>query len=133
MDRTAVPFSPAVFKDFVGVMDKLKAIIETENEFLERGLPATLLATTKRKNQLSRQYGALSGEVLDAAVNQLLADPELPGKLVAAGQELQQMGLENRYLLERAIAASRRRVDSVMEAVRDSAPAATDAKPKPTR
>jgi flagellar biosynthesis/type III secretory pathway chaperone len=132
MDRTIVPFSPAVLKDFVGVMDKLKAIIETENEFLERGLPATLLATTKRKGQLSRQYGALSGEVLDAAVNQLLEDPELPAKLVAAGQELQQMGLENRYLLERAIAASRRRVDSVMEAVRTSAMAATDADPEPT-
>jgi hypothetical protein len=118
--------TPAVLKEFVGVMDKLKAIIETENEFLERGLPATLLATTKRKNILSREYGALSAELLDHAAEQLMADPELPVKLVAAGAELQAMSTENRQLLERAVAATRRRVDSVMEAVRAAADALPD-------
>jgi len=120
MDR-----NPAL-DNFVGVMGKLKAIIENENDFLERGLPATLLATTKRKSVLSREYGALSNEVLDTAVDQLLADPELQVKLVAAGAELQAMTTENRALLERAVSASRRRVDAVMEAVR----ASTDASPE---
>jgi flagellar biosynthesis/type III secretory pathway chaperone len=113
--------TPAVLREFVGVMDKLKAIIETENEFLERGLPATLLATTKRKSILSREYGVLSNELLDHAVEQLMADPALPAKLAAAGAELQAMSLENRELLERAVAATRRRVESVMEAVRAAA------------
>ena len=117
MDR-----NPAL-DNFVGVMGKLKAIIENENDFLERGLPATLLATTKRKSVLSREYGALSNEVLDTAVDQLLADPELQVKLVAAGAELQAMTTENRALLERAVSASRRRVDAVMDAVRASADA----------
>jgi hypothetical protein len=121
MNPIANPITPAVLKDFVGVMDKLKAIIETENQFLGRGLPATLLATTKRKALLSREYGALSSEMLDAAVDQLLADPSLPAKLVAAGSELQAMSTENRALLSRAVAASRRRVDAVMDAVRASA------------
>jgi len=112
--------------NFVGVMGKLKAIIENENDFLERGLPATLLATTKRKSVLSREYGALSNEVLDTAVDQLLADPELQVKLVAAGAELQAMTTENRALLERAVSASRRRVDAVMEAVRASADASPE-------
>ena len=120
MDR-----NPAL-ENFVGVMGKLKAIIENENEFLERGLPATLLATTKRKSVLSREYGALSNEVLDTAVDQLLADPELQVKLVAAGAELQAMTTENRALLERAVSASRRRIDAVMEAVRASADATPD-------
>jgi len=120
MDQNIVA-KPAVLKEFVGVMDKLKAIIETENEFLERGLPATLLATTKRKSTLSRQYGALSSELVDRAVDQLMADPALPAKLAAAGAELQAMTAENRELLERAVAATRRRVDSVMEAVRAAA------------
>jgi len=122
MDRSSNP----ALENFVGVMGKLKAIIENENEFLERGLPATLLATTKRKSVLSREYGALSTEVLDAAVDHLLADPELQVKLVAAGAELQAMSKENRALLERAVKASRRRVDAVMEAVRASADAAPD-------
>ena len=113
--------TPAVLKEFVGVMDKLKAIIETENEFLERGLPATLLATTKRKSLLSREYGTLSAELLDHKAEQLMADPALPVKLVAAGAELQAMSAENRELLERAVAATRRRVDSVMDAVRAAA------------
>jgi len=122
MDRSSNP----ALDNFVGVMGKLKAIIENENEFLERGLPATLLATTKRKSVLSREYGALSNELLDAAVDQLLSDPELQVKLVAAGAELQAMSKENRALLERAVNASRRRVDAVMEAVRASADAAPD-------
>ena len=120
MDR-----NPAL-DNFVGVMGKLKAIIENENDFLERGLPATLLATTKRKSVLSREYGALSNEVLDTAVDQLLADPELQVKLVAAGAELQAMTTENRALLERAVSASRRRVDAVMDAVRASADASPE-------
>jgi hypothetical protein len=117
MDR-----NPAL-ENFVGVMGKLKAIIENENEFLERGLPATLLATTKRKSVLSREYGALSNELLDGAVDQLLADPDLQVKLVAAGAELQAMTTENRALLEKAVTASRRRIDAVMDAVRASADA----------
>ena len=121
MDR-----NPAL-ENFVGVMGKLKAIIENENEFLERGLPAALLATTKRKSVLSREYGALSNELLDTSVDQLLADPDLQVKLVAAGAELQAMTTENRALLERAVSASRRRVDAVMEAVRASADASPEA------
>lgn len=126
MDKNDAQVAPAVIKDFIGVMDKLKAIIETENEFLERGLPATLLATTKRKSMLSKEYGALSNEMLDQAAEQLMADPALPVKLVAAGAELQAMSTENRQLLERAIEATRRRVDSVMEAVREAADAMDD-------
>ena len=120
MDR-----NPAL-DNFVGVMGKLKAIIENENEFLERGLPATLLATTKRKSVLSREYGALGTEMLDRAVDQLLADPELQVKLVAAGAELQAMTTENRALLEKAVFASRRRVNAVMDAVRASADASPE-------
>jgi hypothetical protein len=119
------PANPAL-DNFVGVMGKLRAIIENENEFLERGLPATLLATTKRKSLLSREYGALSTELLDTAVDQLLSDPELQIKLIAAGAELQAMTTENRALLERAVNASRRRIDSVMDAVRASADASPD-------
>lgn len=122
MDRNSNP----ALDNFVGVLGKLRAIIENENDFLERGLPATLLATTKRKSVLSREYGALSAELLDASVDQLLSDPELQVKLVAAGAELQAMTKENRALLERAVNASRRRVDSVMNAVRASADASPE-------
>lgn len=115
------PVGPMVLKEFVGVIDKLRTIIEIENEFLERGLPAGLLATTRRKSLLSREYDALSNELIEQAVDHLLADPTLPGKLVAAGSELQAMGAENRQLVQRALAATRRRVDGVMEAVRASA------------
>jgi flagellar biosynthesis/type III secretory pathway chaperone len=123
MDKTKAPVVSPVLKEFVGVMDKLKAIIETENEFLERGLPPALLATTKRKSILSREYSALSNELLDAAAEQLMNDPILPTKLAEAGAELQAMSTENRQLLEMAVAASKRRIDSVMDAVRASADA----------
>jgi hypothetical protein len=70
---------------------------------------------------LSREYSALSGELLDTVAEQLMADPALPVKLVAAGAELQAMSAENRELLERAVAATRRRVDGIMDAVRAAA------------
>jgi hypothetical protein len=125
MERTFSAASPDVLAEFVGVMGKLKAIIETENDFLNRGLPATLLATTVRKGALSREYAQLGTELVDEAVDHILRDPGLHGKLLAAGAELQALSAENRDLLERALTATRRRVDAVMQAVRDcDAPAA---------
>jgi len=121
MDKVNSPASPAILEEFVGVMGKLKAIIENENDFLERGLPAALLATTRRKSTLSRQYGVLGQELLDAEVERLLNDPNLSATLLAAGAELQTMGEENRKLMQRAVRATKRRVDAVMEAVKANA------------
>ena len=110
----------AVVSEFVGVMGKLRAVIEEENAILNSGLPATLLLTTERKGVLSQEYDVLGGELVGRARGQILSDPALQEKLLTATAQLCALSEENRDLLDRALAASRRRIDAVMDAVRAS-------------
>jgi hypothetical protein len=109
-----------VMNDFVGVMAKLKAVIEAENDFLSRGLPASLLDTTEAKSTLSDEYVQLGGEVAadKHVAGEVIADPALSKMLVEASATLYALSEENCDLLEGALHATRRRVDAVMEAVR---------------
>ncbi len=121
--KTPRPAGHAVTKEvavseFVGVMGKLKAIIEEENDHLSRGLPATLLETTQAKVELSNEYGALGSELADGVSGPILNDSVLQEKLLAATSQLYAMTEANRELLCDALAATRRRVDRVMEAIR---------------
>lgn len=116
--------------EFEGVMGRLKAVIAEENELLNRGLPATLLDTTERKRQLSNEYGARGDELVEGAAGQILSDAALQERLLAATAQLYAMSEENRKLLSAALAATRRRVDRVMDAIR-TCPDAEDDIPQP--
>ncbi len=124
-----------VLNEFVGVMGKLRAVIEAENDFLSRGMPATLLDTTTLKGQLSQEYALRSSDLVGDAKGQILSDPALHDKLVRAGAELCALSEENRHLLTKALRATSRRVDAVMDAVRaceDAAAAGAEGLPPPT-
>ncbi len=108
----------AAVSDFVGVMGKLRAVIEEENDFLSRGMPATLLDTTRSKGALSDELGARGAELVTGAGGEILSDPALHEQLIKASAELRALTAENRQLLDKALAASRRRIDAVMAAVR---------------
>jgi hypothetical protein len=104
--------------DFVGVMGRLSAVIAEENDLLSRGLPATVLETQRLKDSLSKEFGTKGGELVDGAAGEVLSDTVLQEKLVAATAQLYAMTEENRQLLSDALAATRRRVDNVMDAIR---------------
>jgi hypothetical protein len=108
---------PAV-DEFVGVLGELKALIAEENELLSQGLPASMLDTGAQKGQLSAKYGALGNNLVDRSAGQILSDAALQEKLLAATTQLFAMTEENRQLLCNALAATRRRVDNVMDAIR---------------
>lgn len=108
---------PAV-SEFVGVLGELKALIAEENDLLSQGLPASMLSTIAQKEQLSAKYGALGNDLVDHSAGQILSDAALQEKLLAATSQLFSMTEENRQLLSDALAATRRRVDNVMEAIR---------------
>jgi hypothetical protein len=108
---------PAV-SEFVGVLGQLKAVIAEENDLLSQGLPASMLETIGKKEQLSAKYGALGNEMVDQSGGQILSDAALQEKLLVATAQLVAMSEENRQLLCDALAATRRRVDKVMEAIR---------------
>ncbi len=130
----AVPADDAAVSDFVGVMGRLRAVIEEENDFLSRGMPATLLDTTRSKGALSSEFGARGAALVTSAGGQILSDPALHEQLVKASAELRALSAENRVLLDKALAASRRRIDAVMAAVRACEPgdeAVDDSGPHP--
>lgn len=104
--------------EFVDVLDELKTLIAEENDLLNQGLPASMIETIDAKEQLSLKYGALGNDLVDRSGGQILSDDALREKLLQATAQLVAMTEENRQLLSNALAATRRRVDNVMEAIR---------------
>lgn len=100
-----------------GVMTELKEILETENDFLRRGMPAALSDMTERKTSLAETYTTLSHKVLARYADDIISDPALQSRLVQAGEELRGLTHENMLRLNSALEATRRRIDAVMEAI----------------
>ena len=121
--------------EFVGVMGKLKALFAEENDLLSQGLPALMLETIEQKEHLSAKYGALGNNLVDQSAGQILSDGALQEKLLVATAQLVAMSEENRQLLCNALAATRRRIDNVMEAVRvcEDSPKSLLDQPSPKR
>lgn len=111
------PKDPAV-NEFVGILGELKSLIAEENDLLTQGLPASMLETRGEKEQLSQRYGALGKDLVTQSGEQILSDGALHEKLLEATAQLVAMTEENRQLLSNALAATRRRVDNVMDAIR---------------
>jgi flagellar biosynthesis/type III secretory pathway chaperone len=114
----SMPTNLAAISELLDVMSELKDVLVTENDLLERGLPAGLSEVADRKVQLSEEYAELSQEVLVRHAAELVADPDLNKRLLATGQELRALTAENMQRLDDALAATRRRIDSVMSAIR---------------
>jgi len=104
--------------DFVGVMGRLQAVIAQENDLLNRGLPASVIETIELKAALSKEFGAKGDELVAGDTGKELQGTALQEKLLTATAQLYAMTEENRQLLSRALDATRRRVDKVMDAIR---------------
>jgi flagellar biosynthesis/type III secretory pathway chaperone len=100
------------------LMTELRGIIEAENDFLRRGMPAALSKLNDVKEVLSNRYAELSQSVLAAHADEIIGDTALCQQLLGAGQQLRQLTAENMQRLTAAMAATRARVDAVMAAVR---------------
>ena len=107
----------AAIGELVHLMEELKTVIETENEHLSRGLPASLLGIGQTKTLLSEEYAQLYAEIAgDTGIE--IDDPALQEQLKKANAEIRALSRENTALLTKAVGATRRRVDAVMEAIR---------------
>jgi hypothetical protein len=120
-DRAAI--MPACIPDtdldrLLEVVRELTAVMRRENEFLRSGMPAALSTISDRKEQLTVCLQELTrGATGLAAVDdaEVLA---LKRHLAASGTALNSLTRENMQLLEGAMSASRRRIESVMRAIR---------------
>lgn len=102
------------------VMDDLCDLLREENELLSEGLPARLSLKTDRKLALTREYGQLREAMVQTAeVEGASRVAGMREQLLSAAGVLDGLARENTRRIEVAITASRRRINAVMQAIRD--------------
>jgi hypothetical protein len=100
------------------VMLDLAELIRAENALLARGQPTSLAGMTQRKLALSGEFSGLQKIVLHRHKRVIAENAVLRRRLKEVGRELDALARENLERLEATMAASRRRIESVMAAVR---------------
>lgn len=108
----------AAVRRVIAVIDELAALIEQENQILARGIPASLAGSVVRKNQLADMFEDKVKEVIEQQLFLRMTDDTLRRHSMARVKSLRVAMTENTDRLRAAIEATRRRVDSVMRAIR---------------
>ncbi len=101
-------------EDLFILIQDLAAIMVEENVLLAAGLPAAVVETTDRKVALAERFDHL----WSSARGRLAADQKSVRRLIAAIAELRHVADENLTRLDAARAASQRRVETAMAALR---------------
>lgn len=105
----------------MSVMSDLISTVETENDFLTRGMPAALSALADCKDGLTHQFVDVSRSVMATCAAEIAADEQLRQQIVGTGEVLRSITQENMRLLRQAMSATQRRIDTVMAAIRAEA------------
>jgi chorismate synthase len=108
----------AAVQRVIAVIDELAALIAQENQILARGIPASLAGSVVRKHELADMFETKVKEVIDQQLFLRMTDGALRRELMARVKSLRASMTENTDRLRAAIDATRRRVDSVMRAIR---------------
>ncbi len=123
MSNTALPRPAEVHEQeartLLAVVRELCMVMREENEQLAHRVPAGLTVVIDRKITLSDEYQRLWHSVLGAGPEMLAERPEIVRDLVASVGDLRRLTAENMRRLEGAADASRRRIEAVMEAIRE--------------
>ncbi|NVO16630.1 MAG: flagellar protein FlgN [Rhodoplanes sp.] len=101
------------------LIDELIALVEQENRNLARGMPAKLSASTARKTALAEDIERWALHVQRHRLGETVGDVGLRERLVERIRTLNTVMDENVTRLRQAIAASQRRVDAIMRAIRE--------------
>lgn len=103
------------------VIDDLIAVMTEENQALAAGFPAGLVHTVDQKQALSEEYARLWDTLSLSLPHLQQADPEAVDLLIRRVRMLRAVADENMARLEAAMQTSRRRVEAVLDALRDTA------------
>lgn len=111
---------PAV-SALIGLVDELIAVIADENRALAMGAPASASQLIARKQRLSVALANSVAGVEDRRILIARASPPLQKRLRDRSAVLAPLVEENVAGLKSALAATRRRVDAIMRAIREQA------------
>jgi hypothetical protein len=101
------------------LVDELIILVEEENRSLARGMPASLSSSTARKSALAEDIERWALHVQRHDLGNAVADRSTRERLVERVRTLNAVMDENVNRLRQAIAASQRRVDAIMRAIRE--------------
>ncbi len=103
----------------IRLVDELLALIEEENRHLASGAPASTSSVIARKAALAEEFGKWVAGVRERQIVISEADSRLHARLRERSVLLRQRMHENVDGLRAAVAATRRRVDAIMRAIRE--------------
>jgi|GEM_PF-2753163 len=109
----------------IHVAEDLFAVTEEENRRLKSGRPATVDDLLERKQKLATELEAFLKSFKAQSNVFLLASPEKFTRLQHANEKLTRALSENSRNLIRALTANRRRVETIMRAIREKQAANT--------
>lgn len=107
----------------LGLVDDLIVVIEEENTLMAAGIPASTSHLVERKRELAGQFSHWIAGLRSREVDVVHADSALRKRLVESNEVLRLHMNDNVDCLRASIAATRRRIDAIMRAIREqSAP-----------
>jgi flagellar biosynthesis/type III secretory pathway chaperone len=109
----------AAVDDLMTLIDELNTVVDEENRVLARGLPASLSRFTARKNELADEFERWVAAIAGGRISLWSVDSARRERFLAAVARLHKDMDENVERLRSAIDASRRRIDAVMQAIRN--------------
>ncbi|AXS41585.1 hypothetical protein [Breoghania sp. L-A4] len=103
----------------IDVADRLLALAHDENRRLAAGMTMPLDDIVAQKHELAEQFSRWMRQIKTQQLLLIQASPELATQLLERGRRLGQALSENAAELNKAMAASQRRVDAIMRVVRE--------------
>lgn len=114
----------AATQALLALVDKLIVVIDEENALMAAGIPASTSHLVARKRELAEKFSHWIAGLRRREVEVADADAPLRKRLIESNEVLRLHMNDNVESLRASIAATRRRIDAIMRAIREqSAPA----------
>lgn len=114
----------AATKALLALVDELIVVIDEENALMAAGIPASTSHLVARKRELAEKFSHWIAGLRSREFEVADADAPLRKRLIESNEVLRLHMNDNVESLRASIAATRRRIDAIMRAIREqSAPA----------
>jgi hypothetical protein len=105
----------------IALVEELIVVIDEENRHLATGAPASTSHLVQRKRELAEKFTQWVVGVRRRDIDFRDADPAVHKRLIESSKTLRKHMNDNVDSLRSSIAATRRRVDAIMRAIREQA------------
>lgn len=109
----------AATKALLALVDDLIVVIEEENTLMAAGIPASTSHLVERKRELAGKFSHWIAGLRSREIEVVHADSALRKRLVESNEVLRLHMNDNVESLRASIAATRRRIDAIMRAIRE--------------